>query len=132
MCRCRICATDSPGFSVATEAVYWRLPPGLKDRIADGAAKSGRSQNAQAVWLLEEALGEAGAFGAGDGVAVPEAAVQEPPPPASPSDSPTAEGRKVDLVDGKVIEVATGEVLAEKGLCPHRIPLSAFCGQCDG
>lgn len=113
---------------MATEAVYWRLPPGLKDRIADGAAKSGRSQNAQAVWLLEEALGEAG-----------EEASQEAPsveaklaPPASPSDSPTAEGRKVDLVDGKVVEVATGEVLAEKGLCPHRIPLSAFCGQCDG
>lgn len=131
---------------MATEAVYWRLPPGLKDRIADGAAKSGRSQNAQAVWLLEEALGEPGngdnkagltAAGRTQGHGAEETegpgrAGEVIRDPGSASASPTAEGRKVDLVDGKVVEVATGEVLAEKGLCPHRIPLSAFCGQCDG
>lgn len=43
-----------------TEAVYWRLPSGLKPRVEAYARTQGFSANEAAVRLLEGALGEAG------------------------------------------------------------------------
>lgn len=42
---------------MAVEGVYYRLPPGLKDRVARAAFLAGRSANAEAVARLEASFG---------------------------------------------------------------------------